>query len=225
MKLLVIVVILLVSSILTYTTFQKTPSQQQTNRGASITGQVTLHGTPVREAEILVRSYEARYRGDPVASARTDTDGQYRIANLPPGRYIIAVRATGLTSEVETSRGLGREIILDSGETRDKLDFALVQGGVITGHVADAKGRPIVGEMLSIDAASANSPQPFFDNHKMLTTDDRGAYRIYGVPPGRYKVSVGRGGRSHYRTLDYGQSYYPHTYHPNVQDESNDFTG
>jgi Carboxypeptidase regulatory-like domain len=220
MKLLVIVVILLVSSVITYITFQKTPSQQQTNRGASISGQVTLHGTPVREAVILVRSSEAGFGSDPVASAKTDADGQYRIVNLTPGRYIIAVRATALTSEVEISRGVRREITLDSGETRDKIDFALVRGGVITGRVSSAKGRPIVGEMLSIDAASANSPQPFFDNHEMLTTDDRGVYRIYGVPPGHYKVSVGEGGGSHHRRLNYGQSYYPNTYHPGVQDES-----
>jgi hypothetical protein len=54
----------------------------------------------------------------------------------------------------------------------------------------------------------------------MMSTDDRGAYRIYGLPPGRYKVSVGAGGGSRYRKLDYGQGYYPHTYHPNVQEES-----
>jgi len=133
---------------------------------------------------------------------------------------MIAVQAAGLTSEVEKSRGVRREITLDSGETRDKIDLELVRGGVITGRVSDAKGQPLVGEMLSVDAATANSPQPFFENHEMLSTDDRGVYRIYGVPPGRYKVSVGQGGGSHYRSLDYGNGYYPHTYHPNVQDES-----
>lgn len=78
--------------------------------------------------------------------------------------------------------------------------------------------------MISLTVLTANGwwpySRPYSNNYQMMITDDRGVYHVYGLPPGRYKVSVGEGGGSSYRRLNYGQSYYPHTYHPDVQEES-----
>jgi hypothetical protein len=35
-----------------------------------------------------------------------------------------------------------QQITLDAGESREKVDFALIRGGVITGRVTDAENRP-----------------------------------------------------------------------------------
>jgi len=52
----------------------------------------------------------------------------------------------------------------------------------------------------------------------MYSTDDRGIYRLYGLPPGRYLVSVGddAGGMGTVR----GAGYYPRTYSPDTTDAS-----
>jgi hypothetical protein len=47
----------------------------------------------------------------------------------------------------------------------------------------------------------------------MLTTDDRGVYRIFGLPKSRYLLSAGG-----YSKGEVG--YFQKTYHPNVTDQS-----
>jgi hypothetical protein len=49
-------------------------------------------------------------------------------------------------------------------------------------------------------------------NPFIYSTDDRGVYRIYGLPAGRYKVSVGdNGGVGMLRSSYYQKTYYPDT--------------
>ena len=218
MKLPVVVGSLLASWGSLFIVCQQSYPQAQTEPAASIAGKVTFRGAPIPGVLILARS--ASPGPERTSSTRTADNGQFRITNLPPGRYTVRAQAPGLASEEQSPGAFGREVSLAPGEMRENINFALVRGGVITGRVTDASGRPLVEELITITVSSANGPRPYFDNFEMMKTDDRGAYRIYGLPPGRYKVSVGEGGGSRYRRLDYGQGYYPHTYHPNVQEES-----
>lgn len=190
----------------------------QTEPGGSIAGKVTLRGTPVSGALVLVRS-EPPIGGDQ-ARGKTDANGQYRITNLSAGSYSVDASALALTSVEERDR-YGRKITLDRGETRENVDFSLVRGGAITGRVSEANGRPIIEEPISVSTLPAAGPQqPFYRASQVMSTDDRGVYRVYGLPPGRYKVSVGAGAGSLYQRLDQGQTYYPHTYHPGVTEDS-----
>jgi protocatechuate 3,4-dioxygenase beta subunit len=158
---------------------------------------------------------------EPVASAKTDADGQYRITNLQPGRYIVAPQAPNLVLKTGSPSGYGREIDLAPGETRDQFDFVLIRGGVITGKVSDVSGHPVIEELISVTGASVeNGLIPFASGGQNARTDDRGEYRIYGIPPGRYKVSVGEGNEATHRRLDNGQSYYPLTYHPDARERA-----
>src|SRR6266576_947709 len=51
-------------------------------------------------------------------------------------------------------------------------------------------------------------------------TDDRGVYRMFGVRPGRYKVSVGEGDNMFYRGAGRGRPAHPTTFYPDVTDGS-----
>ena len=192
--------------------------QSQAEPGGSITGKVTLRGKPVPGALVLTRSWPPT-GANPQATGKTDVNGQYQITNLPPGRYSVAASAPTLTL-LEEGNQYGREISLDRGETRENVDFALVRGGAITGRVSEVNGRPIVEELISVIALSPDNRQPFYRESQTMSTDDRGVYRVYGLPPGRYKISVGSGAGSVYGRLDHGQAYYPHTYHPGVTEDS-----
>jgi hypothetical protein len=162
---------------------------------------------------VLVRS-EPPIVGDQ-ARGKTDASGHYRITNIPAGSYLVVANTQALTS-VEERDQYGRKVTLDRGETRDNVDFSLVRGGVITGRVSEANDRPIVEAPISITRLSASGAHQPYRASQAMSTDDRGIYRVYGLPPGRYKVSVGSGAGSQYRRLDEGQNYYPHTYHPGV---------
>ena len=184
---------------------------------SAITGQVTVRGTPVRGASVWAGSSPP---GGPQSKGqdKTDANGQYRIANLSPGRYIVMVSAPPLA--LPQSDQFGREVTLDRSETRDGIDFALAPGGVITGRVSESNGSPVIGERINVVRMSEQGPRPFPATSDSAVTDDRGVYRVYGIPPGRYKVSIGQGSGSFFRDLDRGGGYYPLTYHPGELEES-----
>lgn len=222
-KLPVISLALIASSVNLSSTTQKQRPHSQDESAASIAGRVTLRGEPVQGILVLAVPNPPAGR-ERRASARTDADGQYRIANLSPGKYTVVASAPGLASQEGTSGEFGLEIGLDSGDKRDNIDFALVRGGVITGRVSNANDEPVVEQSVSLSVLTARGWQsysrPYSTNYEMTVTDDRGVYRIYGLQPGRYRVSVGEGSGSSYHRLDYGAGYYPLTYHPDVREES-----
>ena len=49
-------------------------------------------------------------------------------------------------------------------------------------------------------------------------TDDRGIYRIYGIPAGRYKISVGLADDNYYSGGSFGRVAYKRTFYPNTTD-------
>jgi hypothetical protein len=52
-------------------------------------------------------------------------------------------------------------------------------------------------------------------------TDDRGVYRVYGLAPGRYKISVGRDDNNYYAGGGFGRATYERTYFPDTTDPAN----
>lgn len=69
----------------------------------------------------------------------------------------------------------------------------LEKGGVITGRVSDRDGRPVIGARVRALAArptGRKTPDADGSAHEHLT-DDRGVYRIYGLPAGAYLVEAG----------------------------------
>ena len=93
-------------------------------------------------------------------------------------------------------------------------------GGVITGKVTDSEGEPVIGRLVRLDLVN-NEPlsrrlgqalmrRLYFDN----VTDDRGVYRVFGLPAGKYKVSVGESGFGRQSSRE----YYKETFYPSVTD-------
>jgi hypothetical protein len=87
----------------------------------------------------------------------------------------------------------GKPVTLMKGETLEGIELKLIPGGVITGRVTTAGGQPVVGQSIYIRAADARAEQQLpstIHSDQRFQTDDRGVYRIYGLPPGRFIVSV-----------------------------------
>jgi protocatechuate 3,4-dioxygenase beta subunit len=109
--------------------------------------------------------------------------------------------------------------MVEVGEATEGVDFALTEGGVITGRVTDTEGRPVVEEAVSLNKTTEQGHTFQFipPNSESLITDDRGMYRVYGVPAGRYLVSVGTRYGS---TRGNRREYYKETFHPGVTDRA-----
>jgi hypothetical protein len=88
--------------------------------------------------------------------------------------------------------------------------------------VTDSDGRPVVGERVELaTAGGAENGRVYLFGNVVRSTDDRGVYRIYGVPPGRFLVSVGVAA-DEARPMSIrpsSVSYYPKTYYPAAASE------
>ena len=177
---------------------------------ASISGKVTIKGKAAAGVVVGVRLMQT---SDPQPSrhkAVTDDQGNYKIVNIPPGHYQVVAVAPVYISEDE---GRGKTILINKDETVENVNIALVRGGVITGRVTDSEGRPVIEEEVSLQPAEMS--RGFYPMPLSVRTDDRGVYRIYGLPPGKYRVGAGlremfSGGRT--------RGLYKLTYHPAAVD-------
>jgi len=110
-------------------------------------------------------------------------------------RITLAMLLGAIWMAVGIAYGAAKTILLSPGESVEDVDLKLVRGAVITGRVTDEEGKPVVEERIELQPADEKGGQrqmsPFSQNYQMFQTDDRGIYRLYGLPAGRYKVSVG----------------------------------
>ena len=154
------------------------------------------------------------------AQATTDADGHYRIGGLAAGQISITPAAPLYVLPSNPMTGSSKVVTLTSGEAVDGIDFKLTRGGVITGRIVDADGRPLIEErinLIPVDETGAAARQSFPRyNYQMYLTDDRGVYRLYGVPAGRYKLSAGDEPGTIVGLRAAG--YYQKTYYPDTTD-------
>jgi protocatechuate 3,4-dioxygenase beta subunit len=172
-------------------------------------------GEPLRRAEVRVDEWNAGSRSGPAATM-TDAEGRYELTQLSPGRYQLKARRGGY---VEVAYGQrrpferGRPVELSEGAVLQNIDFALPPGAVVTGRVVDENGEPVALAYVSL------ARRRYVDGAKRLavesggSTDDRGEFRIFGVPPGDYVIlaslnALDIGSRDRVR---YVATYYPGT--------------
>ncbi len=194
----------------------KAQTTPQKALSASISGKVTIKGKPA--VGVMVVANDAPGRGNTMMKhyrARTDQTGSYRITSLPAGTYEISSFTPALVQVNESD-----SLVISEGEEVEDVNLLLAPGGVITGKITDAAGEPVIGESVSIIPAAERLPSGF--GHRLLTrlhfpdnsTDDRGVYRAFGLPPGKYKVSVGESGSGRKSSRE----YYKQTFYPSVTD-------
>jgi len=124
---------------------------------------------------------------------QTGNDGKFLLKDLEPGKYRMTVSRNGYAPQTygsKNSSNPGAIINLAAGEKKTDIVFRLQAAGVITGRVRDATGDPVAGFIVSLMKSSYNSERLAIYQEDSTVTDDRGEYRFYWVPPGRYYVRV-----------------------------------
>ena len=189
----------------------------------TVSGRVTIGGKPAQKVVVMLLLYESFSMGQAAVKGSTDEEGRYRLTRVPAGRYYVRPFAPAFVSDTEGSPSESEKTItLSEGETVEGINIALKRGGVITGRITDANGRPVIEEEIGLRLiTTGNQNQTFYpSNYYSLHTDDRGVYRLYGLPAGRYLVSVGMQSERDRMRMGFGSRYYPLTFHPGVMDES-----
>src|SRR5258705_8216723 len=171
-------------------------------------GKVTTKGKGIAGMVVGLRAADSSGQQTSRYKGVTDQDGNYRITNVPPGTYRVMPAAPAFVISGQGEPGV-KSLIITEGETVEGIDFALNRGGVITGRVIDSEGRPLIEEQISLLPAEADTQrgQAYIVSQRTIQTDDRGIYRIFGVPAGRLKLTLGERAGS---ALARGASRTPH---------------
>ena len=189
------------------------PSQSVVDKAATstISGKVTVGGKGLQGVVVgLVISDQTHSNFRPTRfKGVTDEDGNYRITNVAPGTYDVIPASPAYT--VTEGR---QTLTISKNETVENINIALEQGGVITGKITDADGHPVIEETVYVFPAAASQRAPYFRN---IRTDDRGIYRAYGIPAGKYTVSAGRDASSS-AGIRRAEGIYQRTFYPNAVD-------
>jgi Ni,Fe-hydrogenase III small subunit len=177
--------------------------QRDTRQPAQAVGTAVISGTvvtdeatpmPVRRAMVTLAMIGApRPR-----QVSTDENGRFAFAGLAAGRYNLSATKAGFVRIAYGAKRFdrpGTPITLADGQLMRDVGLRLVKGGVITGLVRDEHGLPaasvqvralqyrtVLGERQLQPAAAGNAMGE--------ATDDRGQYRLYGLPPGDYLVTA-----------------------------------
>ena len=146
-----------------------------------------------------------------IPPVQTERDGKFVFKDLDPGQYRLRVVRNGYAGQEygqRTATTAGTVINLTEGQQLKDVTFRLIPAATITGRVRDSTGESVPGVQVTLLRSTYNvSGQRSLSGVGGATTDDRGEYRIFWVPGGRYVLSVGgSSGFVVFSTVDGGQS-------------------
>jgi protocatechuate 3,4-dioxygenase beta subunit len=199
----------------------QTPGKAAT---ASISGRVTIDGKGAAGITVAATTSSSPLDNRTVAKTTTDDDGKYQLTGLAAGQFrVMPLAKAFVVGGSGAYEQPGQSITVAESETITKIDFALVRGGVITGRITDTDGRPVINELVHVvgkDVPDTGRPMTMFDGPRNKT-DDRGIYRVYGLSPGNYKVSIGQvAAAGSVAIMGMGGSQYTKTFYPGVAEET-----
>jgi hypothetical protein len=184
-------------------------------------------GRPVKRTSVMLYSSNQNGRE---ATGTTDGEGNLEIRNLKAGKYYAIVNAPGVLSPMayldfrkEREGGkleeqlIGFPAIVVNGVSEVVTQIPVRRGAAIGGRVTYANGDPAIGVKVEVLRKVEDEFLPSVPNMSVLAsmfssggagmfvTDDRGVYRVAGLPAGEYIVKVTEDVR---HTSGRQQSYY-----------------
>ena len=171
-------------------------SAANTPTPATVRGKISAAdtGAPLKHAVVTMRSSMSQE----TYTASTGPDGTFEILNIPvdatpppvPKMYFVTVSRSGY---VNTTYTKGRDpgiIQLASGQEVKDVDVIMQRAGIIAGVVLDEHDEPIPGVQVQVMAKTYQQGQMRLQQVNSKTTDDRGNYRVYDLPVGRYYLQA-----------------------------------
>jgi hypothetical protein len=153
-----------------------------TEPGGVITGRVLLdNGQPAVGATVsaLLQSKSTR-------TALTNAEGEFKLTGLTPAPYTLAAQLPAyVMTPLRTALGAPQHFHIG-----DSATIQMFKGGVITGKVVTATDEPLPGLMVRAIRIRDAADQPVSASTYRRRTDDRGMYRIFGLPPGVYLIGT-----------------------------------
>ncbi len=158
---------------------------------ASLEGTVVETGTgvPLPKSSIELRSMDSDRRYPIVSGDR----GQFVFRGVTAGRYALIASHNGYMHSEYGQRGpngYGSNIVLAAGEKRSGIRLVMTRSGAISGHAISPSGTPAAYTQVQALRLSYPLGLRTLTLVSSTVTDDLGAYRLYGLPPGQYIISA-----------------------------------
>jgi hypothetical protein len=150
-------------------------------------------GRPVGGVVVYITPIAGNVAG-PGAKQLTDTRGRFVFTDLGPGdAYALGTIRYGYLDGGygrETATSTARRIVLGDGEWFQNATIKIWKPGAISGTVLDEAGEPVAGAFVRALVALTVAGRPQIAAGPTTRTDDRGAYRLAGLPPAKYFIAV-----------------------------------
>lgn len=147
-------------------------------------------GTPLKGATVALSNDEDREHN---IATKTMADGRFALKNVPPARYKMTVSRNGYVSAEygqQKPTDPGAMLTLSAGQVKEGLMFRLIPAAVIAGRVFNEDGEPEPNVSVTASRQTYHEGRRQVSAFAQAQTDDLGAYRLFGLAPGRYFVSA-----------------------------------
>jgi protocatechuate 3,4-dioxygenase beta subunit len=146
---------------------------------------------PIKRAAVTVVNADGTFN----RTAYTNEAGRFSLTGLPAGRYSLSVNKAPYLRMSYGARRVdlpGTTITLQAASQMTDIVMRLSRGAVISGRVTDENGDPASGVAVrTMRLRMQGGERTFGPPGSGLgndMTDDRGMFRLYGLPPGEYVV-------------------------------------
>jgi hypothetical protein len=170
-------------------------AQAQDPEKARLEGRVfhAVTGEPLRKTRLTLRMNVAQSNQPASTYAVTsDAEGKYVFANVEPGDYKLTAAHDGFAEFTLGDRSARKTepVLLNAKDTKTDFNLKLIPYGTISGVVVDEDGDPVRNMPLSAMVWRYTSTGRDLRVVGKSTTNDRGEYRIFDLPAGKYFVKI-----------------------------------
>lgn len=176
-------------------------AQEEKPTGNSIISGRVLYadtGRSVRRASVMLYSDLGR---SPVRVTAANARGEFRFNEVVGDSYFVVAEAPGIISPSSsfsiTELGIGGNHEADytrvtvDGKNAIRCEIKVVRAGTIKGTITYDDKEPVVNARVMLYRRKSETVAPFFLMPKV--TNDRGMYRLDGLPDGEYFVGLANG--------------------------------
>lgn len=147
-------------------------------------------GRPLSRASVYLKSYSGETTS---LSVEADEKGHFAISGIVPGRYVLYAQRDGyLRGTVARSAGarLPAVMDLDEGQVLSDIEIPMKRWSVIAGRIRFNDAEPAASALVQVYQDTFARGRRSYRLVASTRTDDRGEYRVAGIPPGSYYVAA-----------------------------------
>jgi hypothetical protein len=112
---------------------------------------------------------------------------------VPAGQYRIVATRPGYVNAEYGQRwpnGAGTPLTIPAGRAVSNIPVPMLQTGAISGRVRDRLGQPVGSADVQALKATYDDGRRVLTRVQTAVSDDRGEFRLFWLPPGRYYLSA-----------------------------------